>query len=185
MSVALPEYTIRPARVDDAQAYGRLHVAALAQTYAHLMPPEFHQIYESRLDEVIERHRQRIEQEGRGDSPDRSWVARDADGRVVGIAAAGPPRDAAWQQDAPRPTLDLELHHIYTLSATHGSGLGQRLLNAAIDGRAAFLWILRNNPRAERFYRRNGFAPDGVTLLCGPSWYNKPMFRMHRGSAAP
>ena len=64
--------------------------------------------------------------------------------------------------------------------ATHGSGLGQRLLDTAIGARAAYLWILNENPRAERFYVRNGFEPDGTSMLCGPSWHFRPMFRMHR-----
>ncbi|WP_243400618.1 GNAT family N-acetyltransferase [Arthrobacter sp. Bz4] len=90
----------------------------------------------------------------------------------MGIATSGPGRD----EDRP----DFELHHIYTLAASHGTGLGQRLLDTAIENRAAYLWILNGNPRAERFYRRNGFEPDGTDTLCGPTWHHRPMFRMHR-----
>lgn len=39
---------------------------------------------------------------------------------------------------------------------------GQRLLDAAIGDRDAFLWVFRDNPRAPAFYVRNGFAPDGA-----------------------
>lgn len=93
-------------------------------------------------------------------------------GEPVAIATFGPGRD----EDRP----DFELHHIYTLRSTHGTGLGQRLLDTAIGTRAAYLWILDDNPRAERFYVRNGFGPDGTSMLCGPTWHHKPMFRMHR-----
>ncbi|WP_155849868.1 GNAT family N-acetyltransferase, partial [Arthrobacter sp. H41] len=94
------------------------------------------------------------------------------DGAPVGIATSGPGRDP----DRP----GFELHHIYTLNRTHGSGLGQRLLHIAIGTRPAYLWILEGNPRAERFYVRNGFIPDGTTMPCGPTWHFRPMFRMHR-----
>lgn len=180
MTVPLPEYEVRRAGPEDAAAYARTHVKTLRETYAHIMPEEFHQRYESTLDQVIERHRTRLEQESSDRCRSRSWVAIDPAGAVVGIAAAGPRRDVEWQRDAPPSPIELELHHLYTLAATHGSGLGQRMLDAAIDDRAAYLWILNDNPRAERFYRRNGFVPDGTSLLCGPSWYDKPMFRMVR-----
>jgi hypothetical protein len=39
---------------------------------------------------------------------------------------------------------------------------GQRLLDAVIGDRAAFLWVFRDNPRARAFYRRNGFVADGA-----------------------
>lgn len=97
---------------------------------------------------------------------------------MIGFAAAGPKRGVEWQRGAPPSPVALELHHLYTLTPAHGSGLGQRMLDTAIADRDAFLWILNDNPRAERFYRRNGFVPDGHSLLCGPSWHHKPVFRM-------
>lgn len=162
------EFSIRRATADDAETYARTHVAALHQTYAHIMPQEFHDHYEAELANVIHRRRAALTDDGGVNS----WVAFDASGRPVGIASSGPGRD----EDRP----DFELHHIYTLASTHGSGLGQRLLETAIGSSPAYLWILNDNPRAERFYVRNGFVPDGTTALCGPVWHSKPMFRMHR-----
>jgi GNAT superfamily N-acetyltransferase len=174
------EYLIRPAVVEDAAQYGRIHVAALGETYAHIMPAQFHWDYQQRLAEVIERHRARLQAEAENPAAGCSWVALDGAGAMVGLAAAGPARDAEWQRGAPPSPVALELHHLYTLARTHGTGLGQLMLDAVIGDRAAHLWILENNARAERFYRRNGFSPDGATLRCGPSWHFKPMFRMHR-----
>ena len=55
-----------------------------------------------------------------------------------------------------------------------------------MGARDAYLWILHGNARAERFYRRNQFQPDGVELSCGPTWYYRSMFRMVReGPAVP
>jgi ribosomal protein S18 acetylase RimI-like enzyme len=48
------------------------------------------------------------------------------------------------------------------VKAPHGSGLGQGLLEAAIGTEFAALWVAEENPRAQAFYRRNGFAFTGV-----------------------
>ena len=34
--------------------------------------------------------------------------------------------------------------------------------------------------RAESFYRRNRFVPDGLAVSAGPSWFSRPTLRMHR-----
>ena len=45
----------------------------------------------------------------------------------------------------------------------HGTGAGQRLLDAAIGDAPAFLFVADRNPRAVRFYERNGFEFDGAS----------------------
>lgn len=162
-------FVIRPATPDDAAAYARTHVAALHETYASIMPQAFHDHYDAELPGLTMRRRAALQ----ADDGVHAWLAIDRTGEPVGIASSGPGRDA----DRP----DFELHHLYTLASTHGSGLGQRLLDIAIGNSPAYLWILEDNPRAERFYRRNRFSPDGTTALCGPVWHHRPMFRMHRG----
>jgi GNAT superfamily N-acetyltransferase len=164
-------YLIRPATVEDAEIYVRTHVAGLHETYETIMPREYHEYYDAEVPALIERRRVAFEEALRTESGARSWLAFDDDGEPVAIATSGPGRDH---------DPDFELHHIYTLRSTHGSGLGQRLLDTAIGARGAYLWILEGNPRAERFYVRNGFAPDGTSMLCGPTWHHRPMFRMDR-----
>ncbi|WP_323960013.1 GNAT family N-acetyltransferase [Arthrobacter sp. JZ12] len=160
-------FTIRRATADDAELYSRAHVAALHETYAHLMPRAFHEHYDAELPLLTERRRAALANNDVG-----YWLALDPAGQPVGVVSSGPGRD----EDRP----DFELHHLYTLSSTHGTGLGQRLLDLAVGSSPAYLWILNENPRAERFYRRNGFQSDGTTALCGPVWHHRPMFRMHR-----
>jgi GNAT superfamily N-acetyltransferase len=92
-----------------------------------------------------------------GFHPMRVWVA-EVDGEVVGWANTSGGRDA----DAPR---DLELEGLYVLDEHHGAGVGQALVDAALGGRPAYLWALDDNPRAQAFYRRNGFAPDGSSKV--------------------
>jgi predicted GNAT family N-acyltransferase len=47
--------------------------------------------------------------------------------------------------------------------AAHGSGLGAGLLAAVLpQDEEAMLWVADPNPRAQAFYRRHGFLPDGT-----------------------
>jgi GNAT superfamily N-acetyltransferase len=82
-------------------------------------------------------------------------VVTEVDGEVVGFAQAVPSRDEP-------PVRPLELTTLYLRAAQHGSGLGQELLDAVLGDRSASLWVAEQNPRARRFYERNGFTPDGA-----------------------
>jgi ribosomal protein S18 acetylase RimI-like enzyme len=78
-------------------------------------------------------------------------------GTVIGIAMSGPPQDgdAAWSS---------QLYVLYVDEAHHGSGAGLALLNAVLDPyEAAVLWVADPNPRAQAFYRKHGFVPDGCS----------------------
>lgn len=77
------------------------------------------------------------------------------EGTLIGIAMSGPsPED----NDEPQ-----QLHLLYAYAAFHGSGVGTSLLNAVIDPTApAALWVADPNPRAQAFYRKNGFVSDGA-----------------------
>ncbi|WP_317228865.1 GNAT family N-acetyltransferase [Clavibacter sp. MX14-G9D] len=88
-------------------------------------------------------------------APGRVLVAAD-DSVVMGWASTESGRDA----DAPRPR---ELEGIYVLASAHGTGVGQSLHDAAVGTDPADLWMADDNPRAESFYRRNGFTRDGAT----------------------
>jgi GNAT superfamily N-acetyltransferase len=84
------------------------------------------------------------------------WLVVGDDGAVVGVSHACVARDA----DAPQP---LELALIYLLDVAKSSGIADRLLEMAIGDAPAYLWVLSGNARAQSFYRRHGFAPDGTT----------------------
>ena len=60
------------------------------------------------------------------------------------------------------PPRDRELYFIYLLGAYHGTGIGQKLFGAAVGLEPVYLWVAADNPRAHRFYARNGFRPDGA-----------------------
>ena len=77
--------------------------------------------------------------------------------------------------------MGLELRWIYTLERVHGSGAGQLLLDAVVGREAAYLWVLEDNPRAQAFYARNGFALDGAAKAMPQEWHRLPEVRMVRG----
>jgi GNAT superfamily N-acetyltransferase len=58
---------------------------------------------------------------------------------------------------------------VYVRPDTWGAGAGRALMAAALEAlrgqgfRDATLWVLRDNPRARRFYAAAGWAEDGAT----------------------
>ena len=173
---------IRLARPADAEAWVNTHVESLCSTYAELMPAEFCRHHRSLIPQlIIERTAQFAEQHRPGAEPaTRAWIAEDDHGPLA-IAAAGR-GGTEWElaRGFPPASTDLELHKLYALPRALGRGVGQAMLDTVIGQQPAYLWVMAGNPRAEAFYRRNGFVPDGLESRGGPTWHYKPMFRMHR-----
>ena len=146
---------IRPARVEDAAPLARIHVATWRAAYAHVFGAE-------RLAAIeAERRVQAWERSLRDPAPHETvLVAEDTAGGLIGFASVGSCRDGP---EAPGG----ELYALYVLPEAWGSGAGTALLAAGIDSlRAAgydnaILWVLEDNPRARRFYEREGWLPDG------------------------
>ncbi len=149
-------FRIRQAVLTDAAALAGVHVRAWREAYTGRMPQEL-------LDGLSVPDRtaswQRILQsEAESDAPWRSWLAEDDDRRVVGFVSIGPSRD-----DDADITEHTELYALYVLSDAYGTGVGQALLDVTSAlSRPTSLWVLDDNPRAQAFYRRNGFAFDGA-----------------------
>lgn len=84
-------------------------------------------------------------------------VAED-DGSIIAFASFGESRDA---------TGEGELYAIYALPEAWGSGAATALMAAALTAlrtsgfATANLWVLEDNPRAQRFYEREGWSSDG------------------------
>ncbi|MCZ2403362.1 GNAT family N-acetyltransferase [Paenarthrobacter sp. Z7-10] len=161
-------FSIRAATAEDAEELVRMHTAAHEEAYGPLLPPEF---FAGRRANIAARIEQRRDALLSGYVPLLAYD--DDDGQLVGIAHAGPGRD----DDAP---TELELQMIYALERVHGHGVGQALLDAAVGTAPAFLWVLAENPRAQAFYAKNGFVPDGAHKLLPDSWCNLPEIRMVR-----
>jgi GNAT superfamily N-acetyltransferase len=143
---------VRPARPRDAAAIAEVHVRSWQTAYEHIFGAE----RLATLDETLERRR--AGWESHIAAVHGVAVAED-DGRVVGFVSVGPARD----EDGVG-----ELFTIYALPEAWGSGVGAALMAEAKallrpHGDEAVLWVLEDNPRARRFYEREGWTLDGAT----------------------
>jgi len=138
--------TVRAAQPEDADAFAACHLACWREAYEELWGAE--RFDEFDVQRMAVRRRKEIE----------AGIAQhflgELDGEVIGIAIAGPTRDA----DAP---TEQELYGIYVRAAHQGSGLADDLLDATLGDRPALLWVYRDNPRASAFYVHHDFIPDG------------------------
>ena len=65
-----------------------------------------------------------------------------------------------------QPVLVIALCAATPLHYLHRAGAGPALLRAVLDqAEPAALWVADPNPRAQAFYRRNGFVADGTTQV--------------------
>ncbi len=150
MTAGVPAIAVRAATAEDAPGIARVHVASWREAYARQLPAEV-------LAGLDVQRRAQV-WTGIIESGDTTVCVAETDGSIVGWASAGAGRDG----DAP---VALELEGIYLLASAYGSGAGQRLLDAAVGTADAYLWVMADNPRAQAFYRRNGFAPDGAAKV--------------------
>lgn len=156
---------VRAAVPEDASALGQLHVSCWREAYAHVLSPAFL----AALD--LQQRRQQWVRRLATPGPGHVLVAV-ADGQVVGIASTAPSRDDP-------PVRELELVGLYVLAAHHCTGVGQALLDAALENQPASLWMAEDNPRALAFYTRNGFIPDGAHKI-EPLWEDLAEVRLVR-----
>lgn len=140
---------VRRARPEDARAIAGVHAQTWREAYEHVFGAD-------RLAAVSLEARlgqwERILATGQSDV----FVA--AEDEIVGFVSTGDSRDA----DA-----DAELYAIYVLPRAWGSGAGAELMSAGVAAMRtrtkgdAVLWVLEDNPRARRFYEREGWRLDG------------------------
>ena len=145
---------VRPVVAADAAALARIHVAAWRSAYVGLMPDA----YLAQLDASrFERGWEIAIDEGVS-----TMLAGVIDEQVKGFATLGDARD----ED---PVASGQLYAFNLLPATFGSGLALELHGAALASLAgaghdaAYLWVAERNPRARRFYEREGWALDEGT----------------------
>ena len=133
-------------------AIARVHVRSWQVAYRKLIPDDY-------LNQLRPAERAQKYNFGSLD-PLQPWtvVASEA-GVIRGFATTSPARDPEMPDHG-------ELCALYVDPERWGCGIGTALIAAArmrlldIGFRSAVLWILAGNVRAERFYRRDGWAPD-------------------------
>lgn len=144
---------IRPATPDDAAGCAHVHHTSWVETYAELLPTSH---WES---DTFERRTATWQRWLDGGA---AVTVAEIGGQVVGIALAGSGRKVGDHE----PVRDRELYSLYVLAVHHGSGVGQALLDVELPlDTPAQLWVAEHNPRARRFYERNGFLPDGARYV--------------------
>ncbi len=147
-----PEVIVRPVRSVDAEALGRVHAQCWHETYDHL-------ISTAAFENLSPRRMAELWSHWAAQGEEYRMSAALIDGEIVGFVGSGPARDE-------NPPAERELYFIYLLSAWHSTGLGQQLFDAAVDeDEPLYLWVAEDNPRAHRFYARNGFRLDGASQL--------------------
>jgi ribosomal protein S18 acetylase RimI-like enzyme len=165
---------VRTAATEDAETLAQLHLECWRETYSGPLSPAFfaRQSVEERLAMWLRLLN--------GPHAKRQFVA-DVGGQLVGFAGSFPPGPLPPAAGSPDPRSDgkSELWGIYVLKAHHGSGLGQRLLDATLGAEPAALWVAQDNPRAHAFYRRNGFEFNG-TKEAIEDWEGLIVLRMTR-----
>lgn len=139
-------------RLEDAEELAWVHAQAWREAYGELLPERFY-------DDAARERRQAMWAEvlSEEDAGERVRVAR-LNGRIVGFVRRGP---AVEHQGHP-PSRDEQLYALYALASFYGHGVGQALLDEALSGRPAQLWVAKDNARARRFYEKNGFTADGT-----------------------
>lgn len=146
--------TVRPATFADAELIAFVHATSWRETYGrHVEDPDSSPWFA--VEPRIGMWRTNLSEQMLS-----TEVALDGDD-LVGFAAVQPTPGG----DAVRPE---ELTMLYVLARSHGTGAGQALLDAVLGDRPASLWVADDNPRAQAFYRRNGFVTDGATSSFGP-----------------
>jgi ribosomal protein S18 acetylase RimI-like enzyme len=141
---------IRRARLEDAAAIAAVHVRTWQAAYEHVFGAE-------RLAGIDPAAREGAARRFATD-PDSDTFVAEAEGRIVGFVGTGAAEDEGEAR---------ELFAIYVLPEAWGTEAGSGLMQAALEamrdrGAAdAILWVLDDNPRARRFYEREGWLADG------------------------
>lgn len=155
--------SIRSASVDDAQAIADFHVMVWRHTYRDLAPAQAHAV----LDEHY-RGRKWREKLAASDRDQRVLVAH-ADGRIVGIGAAGAPSEPIFGGRG-------EIKFLYVDPEFKRRGIGRALLSQLATHldrmryRGAALSVVKGNDAAIAFYASLNGRLAGEYVDAGPIW---------------
>jgi len=145
---------VRAARPADAPAVAEVHVRAWQAGYRDLLPDAY-------LDSLRPEDRAARYTFDRHGADDPITIVLLVAGVIRGFTTIGPARDIADRDVREVLALYVEPH-------SWGRGIGRRLIVearrrlTASGFTEAILWVLAGNRRAERFYRADGWLPDGA-----------------------
>jgi ribosomal protein S18 acetylase RimI-like enzyme len=162
---------VRPADTDDAAAIVAVRLASWRATYGPHLPAHAWGEFDpaartARLAQSI------------GAGSTRVLVASREDA-IAGYTFSGAARD----DDLPDGTG--EIYAIYVHPSSWSTGTGRALVTATLTELGQLpvvLWVLEVNARAQRFYERAGFVPDGAVKPAEmPGGVSLPELRYRRG----
>jgi GNAT superfamily N-acetyltransferase len=145
---------LRAAQPADSDAVAWVHVRAWQRAYRELLPEEY-------LDALRPQDLAGQYTFGDPDALRPSTIVATEAGTICGFATTGPSRDGDGEGSG-------EVLALYVEPDRWGLGIGRALIEDARGRLAqqgfalASLWVLAGNGRAERFYRIDGWAPDGA-----------------------
>lgn len=143
---------VRRAELDDAEAAAAAYQAAWNAAHAPLIGKQLEELM-TPLQVVA----------GFGDSlgktgPSAQILVAESGERIIGLAAVTSAGDGTG-----------ELTHLYVMPDHWGQGIGHKLQTAGLNELEAMgvteviLWVAEANDRAQSFYNRTGWTPDGET----------------------
>jgi GNAT superfamily N-acetyltransferase len=144
--------TVRDARPDDAAEVAGVHVRSWQVAYRGLLPDDY--LDGLRAEDRAARYTFHLV----GPTYPATSVAVE-EGVIRGFVTTGPARDEAATVGA--------IYALYVDREQWGRGVGRLLMTRARSRLVrhgftdALLWVLTGNERAERFYRADGWLPDG------------------------
>lgn len=157
-------FIIRPAELKDQDDYLDLLFESYGQTYSTLISADFQAKQQARRAEYESSYRENI-----SNPNTKVLLAYGADSAkpvALGVSTPGP---ASWEFEVLAPedrSKSMVLDKLYLLNEAKGSGLADQLLNELIPAKGgASLWLIAGNERAEKFYARHGFEPDGFSFF--------------------
>jgi GNAT superfamily N-acetyltransferase len=148
---------LRLARPTDALAVANVHVRSWQVGYHDLLPRDY--LAALRPEERAKRYTF-----GSNDSHAPVTIVAEDEGIICGFATTARARDANTPDYG-------ELCALYVDPDWWRRGIGALLISAARAQllskgfERAYLWLLRDNFRGDHFYRKDGWATDGVTRM--------------------
>ena len=141
------KFTVRQARIEDADSIARVHVESWKTTYAGIVPDAY-------LLSLSAEPRSKMWREWLNAGNPLIFVAEDETG-VFGFANGGQSRDAIEGYDA-------ELYAIYLLQQKQKQGVGRSLVQKLAEAlrskgfRSLIVWVLAKNPSVDFYLSLGG-----------------------------